>query len=230
MGLKDVGGMNRESYEAICSARQENLGSMDDILNRMPLPMRAWQSLLAAGALDELGARSEWERCIKAHNRASSTQRHTQCSFLSHTADKQENPPAQVISIRERLYGEFRSTGMCYSGHPMETVEEQIPQLRVTESSALPYCPDGQRVKVAGMVVSRQTPPTRSKQRIIFLTLEDRSGLIDVAIFADAQKEGARAALGGGLLLVEGTLRKTGVKGVTITANKVQKLQRDPAD
>jgi len=55
--------------------------------------------------------------------------------------------------------------------------------------------------------------------------MEDHTGLIDVAVFAAAQEKYARHALSSSLLFVEGTLRKTGVRGVSITAEKVLDLR-----
>lgn len=226
MGLKDIGGMNPEHYEAIKAVRGNTPRSMPDMLRQMPLPRRLWQNLLEAGALDEHGPRQELMRYIDSHDWGRATKKQEQCSFLDVDIPQKNDPPDQAPpSMMERLYGEFRSTGMCYSGHPMQPAQSMLPRLQVTESCDLPYCADGQRVKVAGLVVSRQTPPTRSRQRVIFLTLEDCSGLVDVAVFADAQRTCAQAALSEGLLLVEGTLRKTGARGISVTASNVRRLE-----
>ena len=225
MGLKDVGGMNQEYYAVIVSAQDHTSRHMPDMLRRMPLPKRLWQNLVESGSLDDFGTRQELTHYIDAHNWGRATKQQEQCSFLDLDVPQKKEPSEQTSSsMMDRLYGEFRSTGMCYSSHPMQAAQSLMPRLQVTESCDLPYCSDGQKVKVAGLVVSRQTPPTRSKQRIIFLTLEDCSGLVDVAVFADAQKTGAREALGGGLLLVEGILRKTGARGISVTAIRVSKL------
>ena len=225
MGLKDISGMNQEHYEAVVSARGHTLRNMPDMLRKMPLPKKLWQNLVDCGALDDYGRRQELIRLLDSHNWARATRKQDQCSFLDADAPQKNDPPAQAQpSMMERLHGEFRSTGMCYSSHPMQSAQRLLPKHQVTESCDLPYCADGQRVKVAGLVVSRQTPPTRSKQRVIFLTLEDCSGLVDVAVFASAQKTCAQAALSGGLLLVEGTLRKTGARGISVTASNVRGL------
>jgi DNA polymerase III alpha subunit len=225
MGLRDIGGMSPEHYATIVSARESAPRNLPGLLQIIPLPKRLWQNLVESGALDNYGTRQELERCLDAHRWGTAAKNQEQCSFLDAAPPQKSNPPAQTpSSMMERLYGEFRSTGMCYSSHPMQATQSLTSRLQVTESCDLPYCSDGQKIRVAGLVVSRQTPPTRSKQRIIFLTLEDCSGLVDVAVFADAQKTGAREALGGGLLLVEGILRKTGARGISVTAHSVQRL------
>ncbi|MEA2497977.1 MAG: error-prone polymerase, partial [Actinomycetota bacterium] len=65
-------------------------------------------------------------------------------------------------------------------------------------------------VWVAGVKVSSQTPAIRSGQRIIFITLDDATGPIDVTVFERAQPRCARTVFHSWLLLIRGTLRKRG--------------------
>jgi error-prone DNA polymerase len=58
--------------------------------------------------------------------------------------------------------------------------------------------------------VASQTPAIRSGQRIIFVTLDDLTGPIDVTVFERAQPRCARTVFHSWLLVVRGTLRKRG--------------------
>jgi error-prone DNA polymerase len=77
---------------------------------------------------------------------------------------------------------------------------------------------------VAGVKVASQTPAVRSGQRIIFLTLDDASGPVDVTVFERVQERCARTVFHGFLLAVWGRLRRTGVGGVSIAAEEVWDL------
>jgi error-prone DNA polymerase len=77
---------------------------------------------------------------------------------------------------------------------------------------------------VAGVKVSSQTPAVRSGQRIIFLTLDDATGPIEVTVFERVQDRCARTVFHGFLLAVWGRLRRTGVGGVSIAAEEVWDL------
>ena len=136
-----------------------------------------------------------------------------------------EEPYITELSMRERLLGELEITGLCYTEHPLRLYEGFFKKLGIATSSQLLHIANESKVRVAGLIVSRQTPPTRSKQRVIFLTIEDHTGLVDIAVFAHAQAKYAQNALGCSLLLVEGTLRRTGVCGVSVTADKVLDLR-----
>lgn len=80
---------------------------------------------------------------------------------------------------------------------------------------------NGATVVVAGIIVKRQTPPTRSGKRIIFLTLQDEKGLVDVTVFPDIQPKFAKVVYSSSILQVKGTVRKTGVAGFSITAREI---------
>jgi error-prone DNA polymerase len=58
--------------------------------------------------------------------------------------------------------------------------------------------------------VARQTPAIRSGQRIIFVTLDDVTGPIDVTVFERVQPRCARTVFHSWLLLVRGMVRKRG--------------------
>jgi error-prone DNA polymerase len=77
---------------------------------------------------------------------------------------------------------------------------------------------------VAGVKVASQTPAVRSGQRIIFLTLDDGTGLSDVTVFERVQPWCAKTIFHGFLLAVWGRLRRTGVKGASIIAEQAWDL------
>jgi error-prone DNA polymerase len=77
---------------------------------------------------------------------------------------------------------------------------------------------------VAGVKVASQTPAIRSGQRIIFLTLDDATGPIEVTVFESVQPRVARTVFHAYALAVVGELRRTGLKGVSIIAEDVWDL------
>jgi len=65
---------------------------------------------------------------------------------------------------------------------------------------------DGQAVRVAGLVVCRQAPPTAKGH--VFLTIEDETGLFNVIVRPDVYEKQRRLVRSQPLLLVEGLLQK----------------------
>jgi error-prone DNA polymerase len=125
----------------------------------------------------------------------------------------------------ERVRAELEVTGMDWSRHLLSFYEALLGDLGVIRSGDLRRCRGDSRVMVAGVKVASQTPAVRSGQRIIFLTLDDATGPVDVTVFQRVQERCARTVFHGFLLAVWGRLRRTGVGGVSIAAEEVWDLQ-----
>jgi error-prone DNA polymerase len=66
----------------------------------------------------------------------------------------------------------------------------------------------GRRARAAGIVVGRQRPDTASG--VVFVTLEDETGSVNVVIWRDVANRQRRELLGSRLMGVEGILEKDG--------------------
>ena len=82
--------------------------------------------------------------------------------------------------------------------------------------------PSGNLIAIAGEVIIVHTPPMRDGRRVIFITLEDETGLMDLAIFPDKQAGNSQAALGSPIILVWGQLSRRGVKDAMVVVNRVR--------
>lgn len=81
--------------------------------------------------------------------------------------------------------------------------------------------PAGARVTVAGLVLVRQRPGTA--KGVIFLTLEDETGVANVVVWAKVYERFRRAVIAGRLLRVTGKLqREAGV--VHVVAELIEDL------
>ena len=76
---------------------------------------------------------------------------------------------------------------------------------------------NGSKVRVSGMVIIVHTPPTKSGKRVMFLTLEDEMGLLDVVVFSKAQTRFAKIILTSEVLTVGGRLQRQGERGISIS-------------
>ena len=99
-----------------------------------------------------------------------------------------------------------------------------MADLGATRARDLWRCRAGERVLVVGVKVASQTPAIRSGQRIVFLTLDDATGPVDVTVFESVQPKVATTVFHSFLLAVLGTVRRTGRKGVSVIAEDVWDL------
>ena len=119
---------------------------------------------------------------------------------------------------------ELEVLGLDASRHIVSFFEPLLADLGVTRTKDLHTCRAGQKVMVAGVKVASQTPAIRSGQRIIFLTLDDATGPIEVVVFESVQPKVAKTVFHAYAMAVWGELRRTGVKGVSIIAEEVWDL------
>jgi error-prone DNA polymerase len=124
----------------------------------------------------------------------------------------------------ERVRAELEVIGLDASRHLISFFEPLLADLGVVRSTDLHRCRADARVIVAGVKVASQTPAIRSGQRIIFLTLDDATGPVDVTVFDSVQPKVAKTVFHAFVLAVGGTLRRTGVRGASVIAEEVWDL------
>jgi len=125
-----------------------------------------------------------------------------------------------------RVRAELHSTGVELSGHVVGFYAPLLTQLGVVSAHAFRDVPTGQRVRVAGVRVALQSPPQRSGQRVLFLTLDDRTGQVQATFFARALPDCAWVVRHAELVVVEGIVARRGRRGATLVAHRAWDLTR----
>ncbi|QKW38160.1 DNA polymerase III subunit alpha [Actinomadura sp. NAK00032] len=121
--------------------------------------------------------------------------------------------PAEVVEA------ELDILGMDVSRHVLTFYAGLLAALGVVRAADLPGRPAGSEVLVAGVKVATQTPAVRSGQRVIFATLDDATGPVDLTFFESVQDRCAATVFGSWLLVARGRVRHAGDSAVSITAN-----------
>ena len=127
----------------------------------------------------------------------------------------------------ERLRSDYAGMGLTIGPHPMALRRDDLALRGVIRASDLPQARDGRRVRVAGMVITRQRPGTA--KGFVFLTLEDETGIANI-IIRPAVFAGERLTIiEEPFLLIEGTLQN--LEGVTsVRAERLEGLGGTPVD
>ena len=119
----------------------------------------------------------------------------------------------------ERLHADYAGMGLTIGPHPMSLRRQELAQRGVMRASDLPQARDGRRVRVAGMVITRQRPGTA--KGFVFLTLEDETGISNIIVRPDLFDRQREAVIGQPFLLVDGVLQhQEGV--LSIRAERVE--------
>ncbi len=123
-----------------------------------------------------------------------------------------------AMHLGEEVVEDYISTRLTLRAHPMELLRPSIPGL--TAHDQLAVAPD-KRTTVCGLVITRQRPGTASG--VIFLTLEDETGVSNIVVWPKVYERFRRIVLGGRLLKVTGHLEREGIV-VHLIAQKIEDL------
>ncbi len=108
--------------------------------------------------------------------------------------------------------------GLDASRHVLSCYEPFLATLPLTRARDLLSRRTHSQVLVAGVKVATQTPPIRSGRRVVFVTLDDATGPLDATFFDTAQAGYAATLFHSWLLVIRGTMRRTGPRGISINA------------
>ncbi len=113
--------------------------------------------------------------------------------------------PVSEWSEQQRLQAEKETLGLYLTGHPIERYTRELSQFVTTRIADLKPSQD-QSVIVAGLVVALRTLHSRRGDKIAFVSLDDRSGRLELAVFAEAYQRNRELLVKDRLLVVEGTV------------------------
>ena len=122
----------------------------------------------------------------------------------------------------ERLVADYAGTGLTVGRHPMALRRDELAMRGVLRACDLRTARQGRRVRVAGMVITRQRPGTA--KGFVFLTLEDETGIANIIVRPDLFARDRLVIVEEPFLIVEGVLQSQ--DGVTsIRAEQVHGMR-----
>ncbi len=132
-----------------------------------------------------------------------------------HTGEVSGLPEMAAV---ERVHAELEVLGLDTSRHVMDFYADFFDDLGITRSTGLLQRRRAESLLVAGIKVATQTPPIKSGRRVVFLTLDDSTGPVDLTFFEDALTTCATTVFHSWMLVARGELRRTGRRGVSLRA------------
>jgi len=200
LGLRMAGGLARAAGMRIVESRPHV--SVEDLAWRGGLSRKDLKCLAAAGALQTLAGHRR-----SAHWAASGVEKGT--AFLSAETGTQDQPEFEPPAEGEEIVADYRSLGFTLGRHPLALLRGVLFSKRFFTSQDLNQLPHGSRARAAGLVTCRQRPDTASG--VMFVTLEDESGCVNVVVWRGLLERQRRELLGARLLGVEGVIQREGL-------------------
>jgi error-prone DNA polymerase len=118
--------------------------------------------------------------------------------------------PDEVVPLRpmteaERLIADYAGTGLTIGRHPMALRRDELAMRGILRAVDLRTARQGRRVRVAGMVITRQRPGTA--KGFVFLTLEDETGIANIIVRPDLFARDRLVIVEEPFLIVDGILQ-----------------------
>ncbi|MGW7207692.1 DNA polymerase III subunit alpha [Streptomyces sp. NPDC054837] len=213
LALSDVYGISEA--EAARIADGQPYASLLDFWERARPSRPLAQRLAQVGALDSFGAnRRDLQLHLTELHRGARGAGGGQLPL----AGGRKTAPAGLpdLSSAEKLSAELGVLSMDASRNLMDDHREFLEELGVVDARRLRDARHGETVLVAGAKAATQTPPIRSGKRVIFSTLDDGTGLVDLAFFDDSHDACAHTVFHSWLLLVRGVVQRRGPRSLSV--------------
>ncbi len=197
LGLRQVSGLPEAAATRIVAARP--CASVVELAQRARLNRKELKCLAAAGALQGLAGHRRNARWA-----ASGVEKPSK--FLPRNTGEQVSfdPPPEG----EEIAADYASLGLTLGRHPLALIRPFLSIEKIVKAEQLQQLPHGRRIRAAGLVTCRQRPDTATG--VVFVTLEDESGCVNVVVWRDLVERQRKALLGARLLGVEGVIERDG--------------------
>src|SRR5699024_3697387 len=111
-------------------------------------------------------------------------------------------------TAEQKIRTELDLTAIDTTGHLMQSHAPYLAALGAPTADPFLKRRTDSRVPVVGVRVGTQTPPMRSGDRVVFISVDDGTGVVDTSMFAQAQHATGDILFSARLLLIEGTTRR----------------------
>jgi DNA polymerase-3 subunit alpha len=245
-GLGAIKGLGEGPVGNIIAARSEGgpFKDMFDFCARVDgrkVNKRALEAMIRSGALDEIGPQGEigFRRAVmlagmdEAVKLAEQHARNTNSgmgdlfgdSIVDSASDINYNSynGARTLSLRDRLNGEKDTLGLYLTGHPIDEYEDELKQM--VPHRIIDLRPGKESSAVSGMVVGMRIMKNKRGDSVAFLTLDDKSGRIELSVWAEKFNAYREILVKDALLVVKGNVSEDSFTGgLKMVADSIQSI------
>ena len=200
-GIGAIKGVGEGPVEAILEARAQG-GQFKDLfdfcgrVDTKKVNKRVFERLIKAGALDKLGPHraammASLPDAIKAseqHAKASAMGQNDLFGLLANEDESVEQHFVETLPWPDKIWleGERETLGLYLTGHPINQYLAELKHYTKGRLKDIVPTDRGQSVKASGLVIAARAMVTKRGSRMGLLTLDDKSGRLEVMLFSEA--------------------------------------------
>ncbi|MBT7258497.1 MAG: DNA polymerase III subunit alpha [Porticoccaceae bacterium] len=245
-GLGAIKGLGEGPVENIIAARTKG-GPFKDLfdfcarVDGRKVNKRALEAMIRSGALDQIGPDGEmgYRRAVmlagmdEAVKLAEQHARNTSSgmgdlfgeSVVDSASDINYNSynGARALSVRERLNGEKETLGLYLTGHPIDEYEEELRSM--VPNRIVDVRPGKDNVILSGMVIGMRIMKNKRGESFAFLTIDDKSGRIELSVWAEKFNAYRDILTKDALLVIQGAVAEDSFTGgLKMVAESIQSI------
>ncbi len=217
LGLKQVDGFREEWAKALMAARADApIRDMEDLARRAGMPARALHLLADADALRSIGQNRReagWEA-----RRVPPAQLPLFAAQDLPELGREADAALPAMPLAEEVAIDYVTHRLSLKGHPMQFLRARFARAGAIDCAAVNAAKDGAKVRVAGVVLTRQRP---GKGNAVFITIEDESGIVNALLWARDMEKQRRAVMAARLMLIDGEVQRSKENVVHLIVDRV---------
>lgn len=238
-GLGAIKGVGEGAIAAIVKEREAG-GTFEDLftfchrIDLKKINRRTLEALVRAGALDDLGEHraslfAHLESAVQGAEQMARDMAAGQNDLFGEGEKATVAISYQTVKPwrnRQLLQGEKETLGYYFSGHPIVQYKEELNALAVCPINILQ--PETMKqAKIAGFIIAMRAMNTKRGDRMAFLSVDDNSGRMEVAVFSDVYQGHRDLLQKDQLVVIEGEVDKdeyTG--GLRMSAHGIYSMEQ----
>ncbi len=232
LGMRLVRGLRQDEADRVAAAvgRHGRFASVVELWRASGVRVATMRRLAAADAFGSMGLDRQaalWAvRGLSDEPMPLFEERHGGTKARRHEVEER----LPLVAEPRKVVHDYAATGLSLKAHPVSFIRRMlakrgaVPAVELADPSRRPH---GSRIAVAGLVLVRQRPGTASG--IVFMTLEDETGVANLIVRPHIYQRDRRAARHGVVVLARGRVERQGAV-VHVLVDKIEDAEPDLGD
>ena len=215
LGFRQIKGFAEDDAKTLIAGRRNAYADPHALWRRAGISAAALERLAAADTLASMGLqRREALWALKGLGEAPPP-------LFAQDDPLAREPPVDLpaMSLGEAVSADYTTQRLSLKSHPLALLRNSLAARSVTPAAELAPLANGAAVRVAGLVLVRQRPG--SAKGVIFVTLEDETGIVNVIIWPHVFERFRRETMGAALLAVTGKLQREDIV-IHVVADRIE--------
>ena len=204
LGLRQIDGMRQDMGQRVMDARARPFEDLQDLQERARLDAGTMRRLAAADAMRSMmldRRQALWD--ARALRDAP--------DLPLFTENRDEGAEVRFdlprMPVCEHVVADYQTTRLSLKAHPMSFLRRSMDKQGYTPTTRLCDMYNGQRIKLAGIVLIRQRPG--SAKGVCFITLEDETGVANLVVWPKVMEAYRKVIMRARVIDVEGIVQRS---------------------